>query len=71
MLGQQGLGSVLNRTQPFQLQPDAFVVVVTDVLPDSGLQLFDTVELVEVEKLRLEGTKDALHGGIVQAVAFV
>ena len=48
---------------------DAVVIVVTDVPPDTGLQLLDALEAVQVEELGFKRAEEAFHGGIVQAVS--
>lgn len=52
-----------------QFQLDAVMVVVPDIVLYADLQLVKIIKCVEVKELRLEGTEEALHGGVVIAVA--
>jgi hypothetical protein len=45
------------------------MIVVVNVVSDSGLKGFDALEAIRVEELRLQGTEEAFHGGVVVAVA--
>jgi len=45
------------------------MVVVPDIVLYADLQLVKIIEFVEVEELSFEGSEEALHGGIVIAVA--
>ena len=49
--------------------PDAYIVVV-DVLMNARSQLLNAVNFFQMEELRFERSKEALHGCVVQAIAF-
>jgi len=46
------------------------MVLVVNVGAQARLQICDVSEIVEVEELGLERAEEALHGGVVQAIAF-
>jgi len=42
-----------------------------DVLSNTILDLFDTLEMTQVEKLGFKYVEQALHGGLVQTVSLI
>jgi hypothetical protein len=69
-LATQCLRSVLDRAQTIEFELDALMVLLVDVGAQARLQICDVSEFVEVEELGLERAEEALHGGVVQAIAF-
>jgi hypothetical protein len=61
---------VLDGTQPVELQLDSIVIVVLDVAINPCLQLLYAAEFFKVVEFRLQRTEEALHRGIVEAIAF-
>ena len=66
--GRSSAGSILDGTQPAQLQPNPFVVVVVNISPQSNSQVVEITKLVEMVELGFQSSEEAFHDRIVQAV---
>jgi hypothetical protein len=45
------------------------VIVVVNVLPQASYKPPEAIEFIWIDELRLKRSKEAFHGGVVQAVA--
>ena len=63
-----GVHPVLDGAQPSEPQLDPIDVVVVDVVVNRALQGLDALELIDVEQLALQCSKEAFHGCIVETV---
>lgn len=61
---------VLDGAQALELQLDPIVIVVPDVAINACLQLLYASEFLQVVELGLQRAEEALHRGVVEAIAF-
>ncbi len=59
----------MNRAQPFEIQPVAFVVVIGDVVLDAVAQAVDALEVTRIKSLGFERGEEAFRGGAVEAIS--
>lgn len=60
----------MHRTQAFEFEVDAFVIVIVDVVVDAALEFFNAIELVEAKVLGLQAAKKIFITALSSPVTF-